>query len=405
MKFLILNSGSSSIKYQIFDISSNKIILLVKGLIEKIGCKNSSITHINLINNFKKITILPIENHAKGISLLISYITDKDLGVINNIKEIFAIGHRVVHGGGIFNKAVLINDYVKTKIKYFFNLAPLHNPANYKGIVICENLFPKSKQVAVFDTAFHTTLPEVVYRYAIPEELFKKHKIRSYGFHGISHKYVSSVAMKFFNKKKLKIISLHLGNGASINAIKNGFSYDISMGFSPNSGLVMGTRSGDLDPSIALYAVNSLGYSLEEFNNIINKNSGMLGLYEKSNDMRDIADAYYKGDKKAILAYKIYTYRIKKYIGSYVANMNGVDCIIFTGGIGENDDLTRSLVCSRLEYLGIMIDLDKNNLYIKDGINIISDKYSLVDILVIPTNEEYQIALEMLESLKDNEFN
>jgi acetate kinase len=398
MKILIINSGSSSIKCQLFDVK--KYIFIFKALIEKIGYKDSIISCYNFVKNISDKKNVFIKNHEEGIQTIIKYVIYSEYAVINNIKEIHIIGHRVVHGGGFFKHPVVINNEVKLKIKSFFSLAPLHNHANYKGIIISEKLFPQAKQIAVFDTSFHCTLSEHVYKYAIPSSMSLKHKIRKYGFHGISHKYVSSVVMNFLKTCNIRIISIHLGNGASVNAIKNGLSYDISMGFSPNSGLIMGTRSGDIDSSIVFYAMKELNYSYQEVYDIINKHSGILGLFELSSDMRDLSKAYHARDDHAKLIYEIYTYRIKHYIGGYIAAMNGVDCIIFTGGIGENDYLTRLLTCTNMEYLGISIDKKKNNQAICSKIYEIHNPTSKVKIFVVPTNEEYQMIQDIITILK-----
>ena len=311
-------------------------------------------------------------------------------GVIKKPGEIEVVGHRVVHGGETFAATTIITKKVKEEIKKLFPLAPLHNPANYLGIEVAEKIFTKAKQVAVFDTAFHQTLPKKAFDYAIPKSFYTDHHIRAYGFHGTSHKYVSGKAMEYLNRPDAKLITMHLGNGCSMAAIKNGKSVDTSMGFSPLSGLVMGTRSGDIDPSIIFHLINQLGYDPEQVNTLLNKRSGMLGLTGFS-DMRDIDKAAQEGNKDAEFALEIYAYRIKKYIGSYAAVLNGLDAIIFTAGVGENDVNTRQRVCKEMQYLGIHLDEEKNKMA-STVIREINSGTSPVKILVVPTNEELEIA-------------
>jgi len=394
MKILVINAGSSSIKYQLLKIPENKLIC--KGLVERIG-ENNAVIHYNTDNNnFQE--ELPILSHQIGLEKVASLLLDKNIGVIKNSDEIEAVGHRVVHGGSQFVKTTVIDTKVKDIIRSLFSLAPLHNPANLEGIEVAEKVFPNAKQVAVFDTAFHQTIPEVAHRYAIPNEFYEKENIRLYGFHGTSHQYVSKEAAKTLKLNKSKIISIHLGNGCSITAIKDGKSIDHSLGFGPMNGLIMGTRSGDIDQSVVLYLQDKLGYSSKEVSTILQKKSGMLGLTGKS-DLRDIEETAAKGDKQSILALEMNTYRIKKYIGSYTAIMNGLDALIFTAGIGENSDVIRKMVCNDLEYLGIKLDEDKNKGRIETIKSIESDN-SKVKILVIPTNEELEIALQTFEVLK-----
>jgi acetate kinase len=326
-------------------------------------------------------------------------LTDKEIGVITNADEIRAVGHRVVHGGERFTAPTIIDEQVKEDLKQMFPFAPLHNPAGYTGIEVAEKIFPNAVQVAIFDTAFHQTLPPKAYRFAIPNSYYTDMNIRVYGFHGTSHKYVSHQASIYLGRNNLKLISIHLGNGCSMAAIKDGKSIDTSMGFGPLSGLVMGTRSGDIDPTVIFYLVNQLGYDMEQVSDLLNKGSGMFGL-TGSNDMRDIRKAISEGDGQASLAYDIYAYRIKKYIGAYVAALNGVDAIIFTAGVGENDQVIRERVCHDMEYLGLELDTDENNTR-REGIREISKPLSKVKILIVPTNEELEIANQCYSLLRN----
>ncbi|WP_110477167.1 acetate/propionate family kinase [Candidatus Karelsulcia muelleri] len=393
MKLLILNLGSSSIKYQLLE---NKKFL-IKGLIERIGMSGSRIKQIVLKKQILKKSILnkKIDNHFLGIKKIKNLLCDEK--VIP--EEIYAIGHRIVHGGYFFSKPTIISDNVKKKIKKLFKIAPIHNYINYMGIKISEKIFKTSIQVAVFDTEFHSTIPKKSYLYAIPDEFYLKHYIRSYGFHGISHKFVSKTAIQYLKNKKVKLITMHLGNGSSVTAINYGKSVETSMGFSPNSGLIMGTRSGDIDSNIIFHALKK-GFKIDELIEILNKKSGMLALSGYS-DMRDIKKKYEKGDKKARLAYEMYAYRVKKYIGISISVMNGVDALIFTGGIGENDILMRKLICKDLDFFGIKLDKKKNN-FINEKKNVIEiqKKKNKVKILVIKTNEEFQISEDILLILK-----
>lgn len=362
------------------------------GLIERIGSDASTIIHkwYKAGEEFVKTETLKIKDHATGLKEVAKLLIDKEIGVISNSNEIHAVGHRVVHGGESFSDTQIITDEVKEKIKILFPLAPLHNPPNYLGIEVAEQIFTEAKQVAVFDTAFHQTMPAVAYRMAIPNEYYTEHRIRSYGFHGTSHKYVSERAIEFLQKKETKIITIHLGNGCSMSAILNGKCIDHSMGLGPMNGLIMGTRAGDIDQSVIFYLVNQLGYPIEEINNVLNKKSGMLGLTGFS-DMRDVTARYNAGDLNAILAYEMYGYHIKKYIGSFTAVLNGLDAIVFTGGVGENDALVRSLATKNMSYLGIELDEEINKQRIK-GIVELNTKNARVKILKIPTNEELEIA-------------
>jgi len=383
MKILVLNSGSSSLKFQLFDMPSGKV--LVKGLAERIGEKTGKFK----ANDFVVEKALP--THKEALELLTEYLLNPDNNIIADKDEIVAVGHRVVHGGNTFVQPTLINDEVKAKIKELFSLAPLHNPANLVGIETAEQIFPKARQVAIFDTAFHQTIPVVNHKYAIPEEFYQK-DIRKYGFHGISHQYVSREANKRLGTENTKLITLHLGNGASATAVLNGKSFDTTMGFGPMNGLIMGTRSGDIDQSIIFYMMDKMGYTADEVQNILNKKSGMMAL-AGSNDLRDIEAAAANGDKKARLALDMYAGAIKRYIGNFTAQMNGLDALIFTAGIGENSEVVRHLATQNLEYLGIRIDEEKNkNPQAFNGD--ITGENSSVKVWVIPTNEEQEIAMQ-----------
>jgi len=390
MNVFVINSGSSSIKYQLIRMPEATVICA--GLIDRIGLEESVIHHKTLIyerEQFRKETI-PVRDHAAGLRAVSRLLTDAEIGVIKDPAEIDVVGHRVVHGGESFSNTMIITEEVMEKIKKLFPLAPLHNPPNYLGIEVAEQIFSTARQVAVFDTAFHQTMPPVAYRIAIPREFYTEHGIRAYGFHGTSHKYVSEQAAAYLQKKDSRIITIHLGNGCSMCAIQNGICIDTSMGLGPMNGLIMGTRTGDIDQSVIFHMVNKLGHSLDDVNTILNKKSGMLGLTGFS-DMRDVKAEYKNGDQEAILAYEMYAYHIRKYIGSYTAILNGLDAIVFTAGVGENDALTRSLATKNMEYLGIYLDEEKNNSGGK-GIYEINVAGALVKLLVIPTNEELEIA-------------
>ena len=396
MKILVINSGSSSIKYQLFLMPEQKVIC--SGLVERIGLENAEI-HYNTKNNIHNETT-NIPNHKIGLEKIVSLLLDASIGVLKTTSEIDAVGHRVVHGGSTFSNTTIINEAVKKSIKSLFSLAPQHNPANYEGIVIAESIFKNATQIAVFDTAFHQTIPIEAYKYAIPNRFLEKDKIRLYGFHGTSHKYVSEKARAYLGTKNTNIITIHLGNGCSMTAIKNGKSIDHSLGFGPVTGLIMGTRSGDIDHAIIFYLTQKLGYTLEEVNTILQKESGMLGLTGFS-DLRDIELQASKGNTACKLALDMSAYRIKKYIGAYAAAMNGLDALVFTAGIGENSRLMRKLVCNNMEFLGINFDKVKNDTSIHQ-LTEIHTKNSQVKILVIPTNEEIEIAKQSFELLKFN---
>ena len=386
MNILVINSGSSSIKYQLIEMPSQDVIC--SGMAERIGLDNAKLHFKSEINKIEKVDSIP--NHTVGLEKIAGMLMDGTIGVIKNENEIHAVGHRVVHGGSEFSETTIINQSVKDKIKEFFELAPLHNPPNYEGIEVSEKIFPSAKQIAVFDTAFHQSIPIEAYKYAIPNELLDEHKIRLYGFHGTSHKYVSEKAMETCPNRTSKLITVHLGNGCSITAVKDGKSIDHSLGFGPMNGLIMGTRSGDIDQSVIFYLVNSLGYSLEKVETMLQKKSGMLGLTGYS-DLRDIESAAEKGDENCQLALNMFAYRVKKYIGSYASAMNGLDGIVFTAGVGENSILIRKMICDDMDYLGIKMDLEANDVKARKIIDVGATD-SKVKILVIPTNEEIEIA-------------
>ncbi len=390
MKILVINCGSSSVKYQLMDMENEKV--LAKGLADRIGIEGSMLTH--KVNGKKYIIEEPMEDHTKAIGMVLDALLSKEHGVIKSMEEITAVGHRVVHGGEKYAESVLIDEEVMKSIKDCIKLAPLHNPASIAGIDACKKLMPKVPMVVVFDTAFHQTLPDYAYMYPLPYDLYKKHGIRKYGFHGTSHKYVSKAAAEFLNKDlaSLKIITCHLGNGASLAAIEYGKSIDTSMGFTPLAGIAMGTRSGDIDPAIVTYLIRNLKMSADEVDTLLNKKSGIYGLYGKSSDMRDVKKAgFYEHEERAMLALNVFNYRIKQYIGSYIASMNGLDAIVFTGGIGENSFENRNGICENMDYLGIKIDQDKNNNAVGVSADI-SAEDSKIKILVIPTDEELMIA-------------
>tara|TARA_R110000868_G_scaffold86347_5_gene242179 strand:- start:158 stop:1342 length:1185 start_codon:yes stop_codon:yes gene_type:complete len=389
VKVLIINSGSSSIKYQVIGMPLEEVIC--EGMVERIGSVDAILKY-----KTKKVAItetIEINNHEAGLKKIAGLLLDAEKGIIADANEIDAVGHRVVHGGITFSKTTLIDHAVKEKIKQLFALAPLHNPHNLEGILMAEQIFPYARQIAVFDTAFHHTLPVKAKKYALPNELFIKHHIQTYGFHGTSHKYVSEKAIAYLQKKQSKIITIHLGNGCSITAIKDGKSIDHSMGFAPSNGLIMGSRSGDIDHSIIFYLVATLGYSLETVNQLLVKQSGMQGLTGFS-DLRDIQAAADQGNEECLLALQMNAYRIKKYIGSYTAAMNGLDAIVFTAGIGENSAQLRKLVATDMEYIGIHLDDSKNNIR-TNTLREINTESSKVKVLVIPTNEELEIAKQV----------
>ncbi|QRN86251.1 acetate kinase [Clostridia bacterium] len=392
MKILVLNCGSSSIKYQLLDMDNEKAI--AKGLVERIGLDGSKLTH--KANKEKYVIEQPIAEHVTGIQLILKALTDKDMGVITTIEEIKAVGHRTTHGGEKFSESVKVDDAVLHSLDELSELAPLHNPPQIKGIKAIQEVLPNVPNVSVFDTAFHSSMPPEAYMYAIPYKYYTDFGIRRYGFHGHSHQYVSKRAAEMLGKdiKDLKIITCHLGNGASLAAVKNGVSIDTSMGFTPLPGLVMGTRCGDIDPAIIFYLSNKENIDCQELDSILNKESGALGLSGISSDFRDLEEASSEGNQRAKMTLDIFHYRIKGYIGKYVAAMNGVDAIVFTAGIGENSVHTRSEALKDLDFLGIKIDPEKNKTRGEE--KIISADDSKVKVMVIPTNEELVIARETL---------
>lgn len=394
MNILVLNSGSSSIKYQVIQMPNE--LVLCFGLLERIGTKNAQISH-HFGEKVEK-RQQNINDHKAGLKLISEVVLDKKYGLLEQTSSIDIVGHRVVHGGDQFSQTVEINERVKTQIEKYCSLAPLHNPANLAGIKLAEEVFPEAKQVAVFDTAFHNTIPQKAFTYAIPKKLTEEFGIRLYGFHGTSHKYVANKAKEYLTDPCNKLITIHLGNGCSITAIKDGKSIDHSLGFAPSNGLIMGTRSGDIDHSLIFHLVNNLGYELNDVNNLLNKKSGMLGLTGLG-DLRDIQKGAENGDADCKLALQMSAYRIKKYIGAYTAAMNGLDAIVFTAGIGENSSILRSLICSEMNFLGIAIDESKNLQKLKEILDI-SSQDAKVKTLVIATNEELEIAKQAFELLK-----
>lgn len=391
MNILIINAGSSSIKYLLIEMPSERI--LGKGLVERIGSTDAQIHYVTDRVNTK--VDMAILDHKTGLQQIAAFLLDPSHGIIENPEDITVVGHRVVNGGNAFSNTVRITNEVKDKIRELSALAPLHNPHNLEGIILSEQIFPAAQQIAVFDTAFHQTIPVKARKYAIPNEFYETHGIQLYGFHGISHKYVTEKAIAHLNNKPSKIITVHLGNGCSITAVQNGKSMDHSLGFTPSNGLIMGTRSGDIDHSIIFHLVNTLGYSLEEVNTLLIKKSGMLGLTGFS-DLRDIQSAAAQGNTNCILALEMNAYRVKKYIGAYVAAMNGLDAIVFTAGIGENSALLRAMVCRDMDCFGIVLDEARNNEK-SSLLRKINHQKAKVKILVVPTNEELEIAKQAFE--------
>lgn len=396
MKIVIINSGSSSIKYQLIEMPTQEVIC--SGMIDRIGLETSNFSYVTNTNKIEE--ILPIATHKIGLEKIARLLMDDKIGVIKSTKEIQAVGHRVVHGGSSFSAPTLITPEVKDEIRKLCEIAPLHNPAHLEGIIVAEEIFVEAKQIIVFDTAFHQTMPEVAYKYAIPTHFLTENKLRVYGFHGTSHKYVSEKAIEYLksqNKPYKNVITVHLGNGCSITAVKDGKCIDTSMGFTPISGLIMGTRSGDIDASVLFYMMKELNYTVDELSTLLNKQSGMLGLTGFS-DLRDIQSNAAQGDRECQLALDMNAYRIKKFIGSYTAALNGLDAIIFTAGIGENSAYMRQLVCTDMEYFGLELDDDKNEIRSKE-IREINLPQSKTKILVIPTNEEIEIANQVYDLL------
>ncbi|MFT3847066.1 MAG: acetate kinase [Lacibacter sp.] len=398
MNIFVINTGSSSIKYQFFKMPHEKPVC--SGLVERIGLDDSSITHKIFVNGEEKVVKekMQLNDHEAGLHEVARLLTDKEIGVIQDPADIDAVGHRVVHGGESFAATTIITDEVKEKIKELFSLAPLHNPANYIGIQVAEKIFTKAKQIGVFDTAFHQTMPARAYRFAIPQSFYKENHIRAYGFHGTSHRYVSKQANAYLNNPNAKVITIHLGNGSSMAAVDAGKSIDTTMGFGPVGGLIMGTRSGDIDAAVIFHMIEQMGYSAKEVSDLLNKKSGMVGLTGLS-DMRDIKALIDQGDKNADLAFDLYAYRIKKYIGAYAAALNGLDAIVFTAGVGENASDIRKRVCTDMQFLGIKMDEAKNEIRSSE-IREINTPESPVKILVIPTNEELEIVQQCYDLLK-----
>ncbi len=393
MNVLTLNSGSSSVKYQLINTADQNVLCL--GIVERIGIQGTRMKHKRPGKEPISMVLEGKSNHEIAIETILKTIVGEKTGVINSLDEIEAVGHRLVHGGDKFSESVLINNEVIETLYQCVDFAPLHNPHNIKGIEAAQKNLPNVQNVGVFDTSFHSTLPKVAYLYGIPYDLYKEMGIRRYGFHGTSHYFVSKKAAEMIGKpiEDLKLITCHLGNGASITAIKNGKSIDTSMGFTPLEGLIMGTRCGDIDPGVIFHIANKEEFTMEETNHFFNKRCGMLGLTGYTSDMLDIENDALKGKKRARMALDIYNYRIIKYIGAYAAAMNGVDAIVFTGGIGENSDIIRKEILSDMDYLGIKIDHNKNNgLRGKSGF--INSDDSKTKVLVVPTNEELVIALE-----------
>lgn len=392
MKILVINCGSSSLKFQLIDSDTEEC--LAKGLCERIGIEGSMISYTPEGGEKEK-TVTPMPDHTEAIRLVLEALTNPKTGVVKGLEEIGAVGHRVVHGGERFAESVLIDDEVIKAIEECNDLAPLHNPANLIGIDACRKLMPATPMVAVFDTAFHQTMPEEAFLYGLPYEYYRKYKVRRYGFHGTSHSYVSKRAAEVLGKdyEDLKTIVCHLGNGASVSAVKNGRCVDTSMGLTPLEGLIMGTRSGDVDPAIIEFLAHKENKSLEEVMTILNRKSGVLGLSDNlSSDFRDLEEGYHKGDENAARALKTFCYRVAKQVGAYVAAMNGVDVICFTAGVGENAPLVRSFVCEYLGYLGIKLDSEANGKRGEDLVVTTPD--SRTTVMVIPTNEELAIARE-----------
>ncbi|TDO94638.1 acetate kinase [Halanaerobium saccharolyticum] len=394
MKILVINSGSSSLKYQLFNMETESV--LAKGLIQRIGIEDSFLEYEN--GSGEEIVIeKDIPTHKLGIELLLETLLSEDHGVLEDINEIEAVGHRIVHGGEEFAESAVIDNQTIKKLEDVADLAPLHNPPNIMGIKVCQELMPDKPQVGVFDTAFHQSMPEKAYIYALPYEYYKKHGVRRYGFHGTSHGYVAQRASKMLDQplEELKIVTCHLGNGASVAAVKNGKSVDTSMGLTPLEGLVMGTRCGDIDPAIIPFIMEKENISAAEMDNILNKESGLLGVSGISSDSRDVGNAAAKGNHQAETALDLFNYRVKKYIGAYTAAMGGIDAIVFTAGIGENSIETREKILEGLEYLGVKVDENANNCRGKEVI--ISTDDSKVKAMIIPTNEELVIARDTME--------
>lgn len=401
MIILVLNCGSSSLKYQLLDMRSNDdFSLLAKGLVERIGMEMGDITH-TVTGREKEKLRLPIKDHAEGINQVLALLTDKDKGILKSVSEIDAVGHRVAHGGEFFSSSVKVDADVIEKIERCCELAPLHNPANLLGIKAMEKLIPGLPQVAVFDTSFHQTMPDYAYIYPLPYKYYEQDKIRRYGFHGTSHKFVAQTGAELagLDMAKSKIITCHLGNGSSITAIENGKSVDTSMGFTPNEGIIMGTRSGSVDAGALTFLMDKYGMDTAKLNSVLNKESGFLGVSGVSSDSRDIEAAAGEGNGRALLTQKIFRYDVLKYIGAYAAAMNGVDLIIFTGGMGENDYISRAEICKKLTYLGVDFDEVVND-KLRGKNTILTKPGSKVKVAIIATNEELVIARDTMNIVK-----
>jgi len=398
LKILVINCGSSSLKYQLFDMENEQV--MAKGLVERIGILGSVLTH--QAGDKKKIREIKIPNHEKAVSLVMEAIIDPEYGVLKSMDEIAAIGHRVLHAGEDYSDSVLMSADVMKSIRKNIELGPLHNPHNITGIEACRRLLPGVPQVCVFDTAFHQTMPPEACLYGIPYEYYQKYKIRKYGFHGTSHRFVSARAAQLLGcaVEGFKVITCHLGNGSSIAAVKDGQCVDTTMGLTPLEGLMMGTRSGDLDPTVVTFLMKKEGWSCDEANDFFNKKCGVLGLSGVSSDFRDIEAATAKGNKRAKLALDRFAYVVKKYIGAYIAVLNGVDALVFTAGLGENSASMREKICQDLDYLGIKIDPEKNKVRGQEAL--VSAEASPVKVLVIPTNEELMIARDTYEIVQEN---
>ncbi len=397
MNILVINAGSSSIKYQLINMDNESVI--AKGQAERIGIEGSNVKQKSAKGEI--VVNAPLANHTEAMQVIVKALTDPEKGVIADMKEIDAVGHRVLHGGASFTASQIVNPTVMDAIRENIILGPLHNPANIAGIEACQEMMPGTPNVAVFDTAFHQTMPDYAFMYAVPYEYYTRLKVRKYGFHGTSHRFVSKRAAQMLGSETgegLKIIVCHLGNGSSLSAVKDGKCCDTSMGITPLEGMVMGTRSGDLDPATLQYIMKNDGIGIEEMTNILNKKSGLLGISGVSSDMRDLTAAAEAGNERAILAHNMLTYRLKKYIGAYAAAMGGVDAIVFTGGIGENDDKVRAAAVEGLEYMGVKLDAEKNAVTRDDGFIQAAD--SKVKLMVVKTNEELAIARDTLELCK-----
>lgn len=400
MNILVINSGSSSLKYQLYDMRTEKV--LANGRVERIGMETSILSH-EVPDKPEVREVSEILDHTTAVRKVLDMLTHRDFGVLNSIMEIEAVGHRVVHGGESFSESVMVTQEVKLEIRKLFDLAPLHNPAHMTGIAAVEANLPDVPQTAVFDTAFHQTMPPVAYRYAIPTVLYRKHKIRRYGFHGTSVDFVIRGAAEVLGRplEDLKLVVCHIGNGASCTAVLHGKSFDTSMGLTPLEGLMMGTRSGDLDPAVVPYTINKEDLTLNEVNSMLNKHSGLLAVSGLSSDMREIVQAMQEGHEQAQLAYEMYAYRIRKYIGAYAAAMNGIDAVVFTAGVGENSGVLRKSVCDGLTFLGILLD-DARNAARSHEPRAVTKDGSPVAALVIPTNEELLIARDTYRIVRES---